>query len=265
MQFEDKERRWRWLALAVVAVNIAFNYLTRRLPIGEGTIEDISARYDSLFTPAGYAFAIWGLIYAATLVYVIHQLLPSQRNADAHDRLARPLIVLNLLGMGWIAVFRFGQISLSVLVIAAMFVTSVLLFLRARSAAVRHELSRWVVLPATLWFGWLSVAVIANTSLWTVAMDWTGGIQLKWTLAMIAIATLLGLGVGYRYRNWVYPLVIAWAGVAIWVERNEEFRGIALAALASAVLMVGWAGYCALRARRDRSGFRIFRGPMELR
>ncbi|MET0717686.1 MAG: hypothetical protein ABWY34_04710 [Pseudoxanthomonas sp.] len=265
MQFYTQDRRWRWLALIAVAANVAFNYLTQRLPFGEGTMEAISARYDSLFTPAGYAFAIWGLIYAATLVYVIHQLLPSQRNADAHDRLARPLIVLNLLGMAWITVFRFGLISLSVFVIALMLVTSILLFVRARDAAVRHELSRWIVLPATLWFGWLSVAVIANTSLWTVAMDWTDGIQLQWTLAMIAIATLLGLGVGYRYRSWVYPLVIAWAGVAIWVKHNEDFQAVALAALASAAVMVGWAGFCAMRARRDRSGFRIFRGPMEMR
>src|SRR5262249_25570707 len=116
--------------------------------------------------------------------------------------------------------------------------------------------------PATLWFAWLSVAVIANTSLWAVAMDWTGTIQPQWTLAMIAVATLLGLGIGYRYRNWVYPLVIAWARAAIWVE-HSDFHWIAAAALASAVVMVAWAGYCAVRARRDRSGFRIFHGPRD--
>ena len=265
MQFEDQERRWRWLALVVVIINVAFNYAGQRVPFGEGTIEDISARYDSLFTPAGYAFAIWGLIYAATLVHAIHQLLPSQRNVDAHDRLSRPLIVLNLLGMAWIAVFRFGFITLSVIVIAAMLVTSVLFFVRARGAAVRHELGRLVLLPATLWFAWLSVAAIANTSLWTVAMDWTESIQLQWTLAMIAIATLLGLGVGYRFRNWIYPLVIAWAGMAIWVEHSDDAQLIATAGLASAAIMVGWAAYCAMRARRDRSGFRIFRGPIDAR
>lgn len=264
MQFYTQDRRWRWLALLVVAANVAFNYLTPGLPIGKGSIEDISARYDSLFTPAGYAFAIWGVIYAATFAYVVHQLLPSQRDADAHDRLSRPLIVLNVLGMAWIAAFRFEQITLSVLVIAAMLITSILYFVRARGSAARHELSRWVVLPATLWFAWLSVAVIANTSLWTVAMDWTESIQVEWTLAMIAIATLLGLGVGYRYRSSVYPLVIAWAAIAIWVERSRDFRGIAIAALASAVIMLGWAVFCAFRAKRDRAGFRIFRGPMEL-
>jgi hypothetical protein len=265
MQFEDHERRWRWLTFVAVLANVAFNYLAPRLPLGAGTIADVSARYTSLFTPAGYAFSIWGLIHAATLVYALHQLLPSQRHADAHDRLSRPLVALNVLAMAWIVVFRFELIALSVAVIAAMLAISAILFLRTRAAIVHHELGRLVLLPATLWFGWLSVATIANASLWVVEIGWPEAAQPEWALAMIAIATLLGAGIGYRYRNWIYPLVIAWAAVAIWVERSKDFQSIALAALGSAVAMVAWAGYCAVRARRDRSGFRIFRGPMERR
>lgn len=265
MQFESTERQWRWLALIVVIANVAFNYLSQRLPIGEGTVGSISAKYASLFTPSGYVFAIWGLIHFATLVYAIHQLLPSQRSTYAHDLLARPLIMINFLAMAWVVVFRYEFIALSVAVIAMTLVASLILFLRATGAVARHELSKWVRVPASLWFGWLSVAVIANVSLWTVAMDWTDAIQLEWTLAMIAVATLLGLGVGYRYRNWIYPLVIAWAVLGIWVARREDTQLIASAALASAVVMLAWSGYCVVRARRARSGFRIFRGPIDAR
>lgn len=265
MQFESTERRWRWLALIAVIANFAFNYLSRRLPIGEGTIEGVSRKYASLFTPADYAFAIWGLIYLATLVYAVHLLLPSQRNAYAHDLMTRPLIMLNLFAMAWVAVFRLELIALSVAVLAAMLVASMMMFVRATSFVARHELSKWTLLPAGLWFGWLSVAIIANISLWTVAMGWTDAIQLEWTLAMIAVATLLGLGVGYRYRNWIYPLVIAWAAAAIWAARRADEQLIAAAALASAIVMIAWSGYCVVRARRDRSGFRIFRGPIDAR
>jgi hypothetical protein len=265
MQFETTERRWRWLALFAVVANIGFNYVSQRLPIGAGTIEDISSNYASLFMPAGYAFSIWGLIYLATLVYAIHQLLPSQRSSYAHDLLAKPLVVLNLLAAAWIVVFRFELIALSVAVIAGTLAVSLLIFLRASSAVVRHELGKWVLLPASLWFGWLSVAFIANASLWTVAMGWTDAIQLQWTLSMIGVATLLGLGVGYRYRNWIYPLVIAWAAVGIWAVRRPDAQLVATAALASAVVMLAWSGYCVVRARRDRSGFRIFHGPIDAR
>ena len=265
MLFESTERRWRWFALTAVVANVAFNYLSPRLPLGEGTIESISKRYASLFTPAGYAFAIWGLIYLATLVYVIHLLLASQRSTYAHDLLTRPLILLNLLAMAWVTVFRLEFMALSVAVLATMLVASIIMFVRATRSVARHELSKWTLLPASLWFGWLSVAFIANISLWTVAMEWTDAIQLEWTLAMIAVATLLGLGIGYRYRNGIYPLVIAWAAAAIWAARRTDAQLIATAALASAIVMLAWSGYCVVRARRDRSGFRIFRGPIDAR
>ena len=265
MQFESHERRWRWMALFVVVANILFNYLSQQVAFGRGSVGQVSARYNSLFTPADYAFAIWGLIYLATLFYAIHQLLGSQRAAYAHDALARPLIVLNLLAMAWLAAFRFELIALSVLVIVAMLATSLLIFVRATGAVTHHELSKWVLLPATLWFGWLSVAVVANVSLWALAMDWTTSIQATWTLAMIAIVALLGLGIGYRYRNGIYPLVIAWAAIGIGVARQSDERPIAATALASAVLMIAWSCYSFARARRARSGFRIFRGPIDAR
>ena len=45
-----------------------------RITIGEGSVAQIAQRYPSLFTPAGYAFAIWGLIYLTTLLYALYRL-----------------------------------------------------------------------------------------------------------------------------------------------------------------------------------------------
>lgn len=40
----------------------------------------VSAAYPTLFTPAGWAFAIWGLIFIMEGVFAIYQLLPSVRS-----------------------------------------------------------------------------------------------------------------------------------------------------------------------------------------
>ena len=263
MKFESDSRKWRWIALAATVLNIGFNAWSQRTPFGEGTVAQIAQRYPSLFTPAGYAFAIWGLIYFTTLIYAVHQLLPSQRKAWAHERLARPVIAVNLLATAWLVVFQNDLVTLSLVVIAAACIFSFVLFLRATAAASRHEVSKWVLLPVSLWFGWLSVATIANTSLWLVAMGWTDANQVPWTVGAIGLAVIFGFLVGYRFRNWIYPLVIAWAAFAIWVERRSDVQVVALAALGSAALMVAWCGYCVWRARRERSGFRIFHGPLD--
>jgi len=40
----------------------------------------VSAAYPTLFTPAGWAFAIWGLIFIMEGVFAVYQLLPSVRD-----------------------------------------------------------------------------------------------------------------------------------------------------------------------------------------
>jgi hypothetical protein len=263
MRFESGQRTWRWMALGAIVVNVAFTNLSRRLPFGEGSIEQITRRHQAFFTPADYACAIWGLIYLTTLWYAIHQLVPSQRNVDAYDRLAKPLVAVNVLGMAWPVVFRNDLIAISAVTIAIMLGFSIALFVRATGAVRRREISKWILLPASLWFAWLSVATIANTSLWLVAAGWADTNQLPLAFAGIGIAVLLGFLIGNRYRNWIYPLVIAWAAVAIWWERKSDVQIIAMAALLAAVLMVAWAAYCAFRAKRDRRRFRIFRDPID--
>lgn len=57
-------------AIALLAT-ILINYLSNLGIFSSNTISDISKKYDTLFTPAGYAFSIWGLIYILLFAFVI--------------------------------------------------------------------------------------------------------------------------------------------------------------------------------------------------
>ena len=63
--------------VALVAV-LVVNWLATSLPINGVTPGEISDSVPSLFTPAGYVFSIWGLIYMWLLAYVAYQALPGQ-------------------------------------------------------------------------------------------------------------------------------------------------------------------------------------------
>ena len=65
--------------IAALLIVIAVNALANILPIAGKMTGDISAKYMSLFTPAGFTFGIWSVIYAALLAFVVYQALPSQR------------------------------------------------------------------------------------------------------------------------------------------------------------------------------------------
>lgn len=52
---------------------IFINYLSNTGFMNNTTIGEVSNNYSSLFTPAGYTFSIWGIIYLLLLAFAIYQ------------------------------------------------------------------------------------------------------------------------------------------------------------------------------------------------
>jgi hypothetical protein len=246
---------WRWLALISVILNIGINYYTNVNPINNQTIGDVSAQYPILFTPAGYAFSIWGLIYLSLSVYAVAQLLPSQRNVPVYDRLAGPLIVISILSIAWVIVFSYERLGLSVVIIAGMLLTAIVLFGRVKQWIFRENGSAWLTVPFSLYLGWLSVAIIANAASWLTGIGWRGGAwgETPWAVLMILVAANLGILTSLRFRDWIYPLVIVWSCVAIWVARQQENSTVALTALIAAIILALWTIVYGIRIYRRSS------------
>ena len=61
------QKRLSIINLTSVVLVILINYVSQAIRINETTIGDISNKYFNLFTPAGYAFAIWGLIFISLI------------------------------------------------------------------------------------------------------------------------------------------------------------------------------------------------------
>jgi len=245
-------RLWRWLAAAVVVANIAFNYISN-VSGSAPSMEAITLRYDPAFTPAGYAFSIWGVIYFSLLVYAVVQLLPSQRAIRVYDRLAIPVIVANVLTSVWIVVFRSEMIGLSVGVIAATLVAAGVLFVTARRAIERGERSAWLTVPFSLLFGWLSVATIANAAIWLKSEGWSGGSlgEPTWAAIMVCVAGLLGLAVSFVSHDFLYPAVVSWAAIAIWSEHRQESELLGTISLAVGIMLGTWAIIRAVRSATE--------------
>lgn len=233
-----RSRALRWTVLFVVVLSIAFSSLVDLLPIGGVSIGTMSARYQTPFTPAPYAFAIWGLIYASLIVYCVAQLLPSRRSATVFDRLAPWVIASNLLCAAWVLVFRYGLLGVSTGIIVATLVAALAAFLVA-SGAVKRGGHRFVLtVPFALLLGWLCVATIANVALLLTAHGWSGGRlgAQGWTVTMLAVAVVIACAVGVGFRQFIVPAVVAWAALAIWVASSETHGTSAAAALAAAVV-----------------------------
>ncbi len=232
---------WRLLALVAVIVNVLFNYLTLQVP-GLPTLQEVSHRFSSLFTPHDYAFSIWGLIYLSFVVYGIYQAMPSRSEDPFYRIIAKPFTLLNLLAMVWIVSFRMQLMWLSGGIMLVMLGLSIYMLVLSRDAVLRDEYSNWVSVPFSLIAGWLSVASIANFSTIFVYMGWQGLVMTQvWvTISMILFAGFIGIYVCARCKDFIFPIVVSWACVAICVSRSNDFPYVSAVALATALMPPLW-------------------------
>lgn len=233
---------WRLIALIAMAVNVIFNYASLTDVLALPSMEDVSHRFSSLFTPHDYAFSIWGVIYFTFIVYGIYQVMPARSEDPLYRNLAKPFAIVNLLAIAWIVAFRMQLMWVSAGIIVTMLALSIFMLVLSRDAVLRDEYSNWVSVPFSLLAGWLSVATIANFSTVFVYMGWAGSVttQVIVTICMILLSGLIGIYVCARCKDFVFPGVIAWACIAIAVSRSNDFSYVSLIALATAIMPAVW-------------------------
>src|ERR1044072_740542 len=94
------ERLKQILVLVATAGMIFVNWMAGKGFINNVSTGEISDKFQTLTTPAGYAFAIWGLIYLGLTAFGIYQILPA--NA-ARFRPVRSIYILScVLNCAWI-------------------------------------------------------------------------------------------------------------------------------------------------------------------
>ena len=82
--------------------------------------------------------------------------------------------------------------------------------------------------PFIIYSGWLTVACIANVTIYLTKISWDGwGISPEaWTFTMIGIATFINLVVTWRRNMPEFALVGAWGLVAIGVANTGSYEAI---------------------------------------
>ncbi len=230
---------------------LAMNYLAGTGKFG-ASVADISAMYQNPFTPAGYAFSIWGLIYILLIAFLIHQWYAAYRLGDKTELKQAGLwfSLANLANGMWIYAWTSNMIALSMIIMLILLLSLVILSLRMHletwDAPLRIIVFVWW--PLVIYLGWIITATVANATVWLVSIGWQGGPMTpsEWTIVLIIIATLIYAFLIY-YRNMREAAAVGiWALVAIAVRHWSSQVDIAWTALGAAVLLfiyISWHGY----------------------
>ena len=227
--------------IVAYAVMILLNVLSNALPINDQTMPEISAKYPSLFTPAGFTFSIWGVIYLALLLFVIWQALPAQRGNEKIAAISVYFKLNCLMNALWIVVWHYDLLVVSLAVMLAILVTLILIYRTLIQSIANAPLAEHIALylPFSLYTGWITLATIANASVVQTAYGWddVGSGAVHWTLLKLAVAGAVGATMILRFRDAPFALVIAWGAFGISAMQTAT-PAVAGAALSLCLLML---------------------------
>jgi hypothetical protein len=225
------------------------------------SVGEVSDATRSLITPAGYAFSIWGPVFAGALAWVVYQALPGQRERAVHRSTGWPLVVAFAGNAVWELLFPLVGDRVPVL-------PAVLLF--AIVAAAATAWARLQAMPLTgparllpaaitgLLLGWVTLAAAVQVASAGVALGARahGAAAQGW--AVVALAAVAALAAALvrvaRVAAGPFAFAVVWGLVAVAVDGRPvvvTVAAVSAAAVVTAALGVRVAG------RRERGALLV--------
>ncbi len=235
----------RLVVLAATIFAIVIGQTQVLLQWGQSPAE-FAADSDASLKVAGYAFAIWAVIYLWLVVYAVRQALPRTGESGLIQRLGWPSVAA-LVGIGWwvVAAAFDWEVATIVLIFGSLAVLLVPLLASTGTirALPRSDRDRWMtVWPLTMLAGWLTIAAPVNLITVATGNGWLPDVlsPTGWAILAIAMVTAMALGVTQRLRTLAYGLPIAWGLLGAFVAEQARNPMLAYVALAGAgTVLVG--------------------------
>ena len=226
----------------VIIATIFVNYYVNSRPINGNTIKTLSDTYANLFTPASYAFSIWGLIFLMLVAHGIYQLICafSARKDEFINQIGGWLMLANIGNASWTYIWLLEQTGLSVIVMLVILISLIMIILRTNMERwdAPVPLIAFVWWPICLYSGWIAVATIANIAGYLAKLEWSPLFsETTWTIIMMAVVVVLNLLMIATRNMREFAMVGVWALVAIAVRHWDQIAAIQYTAVVGAAIL----------------------------
>lgn len=240
----------------MLAVNAAAN----AIPINGLNTGELSALYPTGFTPPGWVFSIWLIIYLGLIAFSIAAFRGAPRTRARIAPLIGPYLLSAIGNAGWIFVWHYRQVALSVALMLLVLGSLIVIFWRLQ----RMQTSTWgeffvVDGVFALYFGWISTATLVNAATLFYDLSWYPfGLSMdQWALVTVVAATALYVWMGAVTRSVIYCGVFVWAATGVYLGEPSITEAVRLAAASGAVAVIACMVWIVFNPRRRAS----LRGP----
>ena len=236
----------KWINILAFVLTVIVNGLAGSTTILGGKLTaEISDANPTLITPAGYVFSIWGIIYILLGAFVVFQALPSQQGKGFQKRVGYLFVLSSIANIVWLFLWQFEYLGFSVVVIFLLLATLILIYLRLNigksEVSLREKMA--VHVPFSVYLGWITIASIANVSVFLVSVNWDGlGISAEtWATLIIIVALIITVLVLATRKDIAYSLVIIWALVGIAVKQSGNQNIVTLTQASAIIVLIALA------------------------
>ena len=221
---------YAWLTLLFTATFVVSPALTSPFSGFEADQLPIP-QVDPPIQPAGYAFAIWGLIYGWLIVSAVFGMI-KRADSPTWDHARMPLIISLAVGTPWLWIANQSAIwaTVGIFIMAGFAIWALL-----RAPAFDRW---WFQAPVGIYAGWLTAASFVSLGSTAAGYGIVLG-SLGWAYAGIALALVVTLTVLSKRPNAPeYALTVIWALVGIIVANSTAIISVSAIA-AVGILVVG--------------------------
>jgi len=226
-----KTKTFAVLNLLAFAFHLILSYLVQLKYFSVLDVGQVSARYDTVFAPAGITFAIWGIIYLSLFAFCLFHLYAAFTKSDIqHTNLDTQnigwLFIANNLATGlwlvaWVNEFLFASVILILIQLVSLVVISIKAHISNPDRPVSCKI--FTQFPLSIYFAWICIATVANISAYLKSVNWSGaGIsESYWAIIMIGTSALISLFIILVRRNIPFGFVVLWAFYGIVLKRQQ--------------------------------------------
>lgn len=221
-----KETLRRFANLIFALLQVPIGYLSTVIKVGRPIGHVIPN--ESPVVPYRYAFAIWGLIFLASILYAFYLFRTAQKNSPFLRSIGWYTAAAFFLSCLWMTIAQFAPTALlwlTVPIIIGMF----FLLLPPFNKIQYKEDYFWIGILISIYFGWICIAMFANIG--SMLVQYGMGNQIV-SLLLIACAGILGSYFTAKSKNVFYMLTLVWGFIGIVIANFLRIENIHAAAAA---------------------------------
>lgn len=192
--------------------------------------------------PAGYAFAIWSVIYLWLLAHAALSLF-KHHDTPEWDASRLPMIISLVVGTAWLSVAMMSPIWATVLIWVML--------LSALWALMSTPLTMdrwWLRAPIGLYAGWLTAASSVSLALLAAGYGIGPFGQVGWAIVALSIGLIIAVVTLRRAPSLLYGVGVVWALIGVIVQNG--MAPVGYFAIAAVIVVAGATARNLGRARR---------------